>query len=113
MVADYSIAPQYPEPGHPKPAHHWLFEFERPPQDEAAFMKTIDGAIRAVNEDYDTHRKDDYGMEFPTLVRVAQGTFYRWMKERGKLGGQHKVPRVVRSKEMEKELLAISKELGP
>ncbi|MCY2926002.1 MAG: GH3 auxin-responsive promoter family protein [Planctomycetota bacterium] len=108
LVADYTIAPRYPSPAQPRPAHRWLMEFDRPPADPAAFMAVIDAAIRAENEDYDTHRTDDYGLEPPILIPLAPGTFYAWMKQKGKLGGQHKVPRVARTAQTPDELLALS-----
>ena len=69
-------------------------------------------SIRSKNEDYDTHRTDDYGMEPPKLVEVGKRTFYEWMKMKGKLGGQHKVPRVAMRPEMGEELLEISESLS-
>lgn len=110
-VADYTVAPRYPEPGRPVPAHRWIVEFDRPPADEAAFMAAADESIRGANEDYNVHRTDDFGMLPPELVRVAPRTFYEWMKSKGKLGGQHKVPRVVRSPDMADELMEISRRL--
>jgi len=71
-------------------------EFDRPPADPNAFMHLIDRSIRAANEDYDTHRTNDFGMSHPELFQVPANTFYNWMKSRGKLGGQHKVPRVLK-----------------
>jgi len=110
-VADYTVAPHYPEPGRPVPRHRWIVEFDQPPADQAAFMAAADEHIRRANEDYDIHRTGDFGLEPPELVPVAPRTFYEWMKSKGKLGGQHKVPRVVRSADMADELLAISRRL--
>jgi hypothetical protein len=112
VVADYTVCPRFPAPDLPVPAHRWLVEFDRPPQDEAQFMATVDESIRRENEDYDTHRTDDYGMVPPILVPVATGTFYAWMKQKGKLGGQHKVPRVASTTEMADEVLALSQSLS-
>lgn len=112
IVADYTISPRFPTPDHPKGAHDWLVEFDRRPQDEAAFVAALDESIRSENEDYDTHRTDDYGLDPPAVAAMAQRTFYTWMKLKGKLGGQHKVPRVVSSPEMADELLAISRDLS-
>jgi hypothetical protein len=109
VVADYTVAPRFPSPDHSRPAHRWLVEFDRPPADADVFMAAIDSSIRAACEDYEAHRRGDYGLEPPILVPVPQGTFYAWMKSRGRLGGQNKVPRVVRSAEMAEELLAIAK----
>jgi len=114
LVADYTISPRFPTPDRPRPAHHWIVEFDRAPSDASAFTATLDARIRRDNEDYEAHRTGDYGLAPPVLVPVASGTFYAWMKRKGKLGGQHKVPRVVRSPEMADELLAISAGLsGP
>jgi hypothetical protein len=112
-VADYTVWPRFPSPERPKPAHRWIVEFDRPPANDKAFIDALDRSIRAENEDYDTHRTDDYGMEPPSLIAVAQRTFYEWMKEKGKLGGQNKVPRVTMRLEMGEELLAVSKRLSP
>lgn len=110
-VADYTVAARFPSPDQPRPAHRWIMEFDRRPDDDDLFIRTADQTIREQNEDYDTHRTDDYGMEPPILVPVAAGTFYEWMKQKGKLGSQHKVPRVARSQEMADELLKISRQL--
>ena len=117
IVADYTIAPRFPSPSSPRPAHRWIVEFDRlpvPPADAGVFMAAIDASIRSANEDYDTHRANDFGLAPPILIPVAPRTFYTWMKQKGKLGGQNKVPRVVgsRSPEMADELLAISRALG-
>jgi hypothetical protein len=109
VVADYTVAPRFPSPDQPRPAHRWLVEFDRPPADAAAFMAAIDSSIRAACEDYEAHRHGDFGLEPPVLVPVPPGTFYAWMKSRGRLGGQNKVPRVVRSAEMAEELLAMAR----
>jgi len=107
-VTDYTVSPRYPTPEQPVPGHRWIVEFDRAPADNAAFMRAADESIRRENEDYDTHRTDDFGLQPPRLVPVAPGTFYEWMKRRGKLGGQHKVPRVASTPAMADELLAIS-----
>lgn len=112
IVSDYTVWPRYPSPDRPRPGHRWLVEFDRPPADGDAFMAAVDRSIRSENEDYDTHRTNDYGLAPPSLVALARGTFYEWMKRRGKLGGQHKVPRVARSDDMGEELLAISEAIG-
>ncbi|MFB3891629.1 MAG: GH3 auxin-responsive promoter family protein [Phycisphaerae bacterium] len=112
IVADYTVAPRFPSPAQPRPAHRWIVEFDRPPADASVFMAAIDASIRAECEDYDTHRANDYGLEPPILIQVAPRTFYEWMKRKGKLGGQNKVPRVVRSPEMADELLSISEGLA-
>jgi hypothetical protein len=109
IVADYTIEPLYPSPTRSKPGHRWLMEFDRPPAEASTFIAAIDRSIRAACEDYDTHRTNNFGMDPPELTAVAPGTFYEWMKRHGKLGGQHKVPRVFRP-EAAAELRAIAQE---
>jgi hypothetical protein len=108
-VADYTVQPIYPGPSSPVPRHRWIVEFEQSPADAAAFMAAVDNFIRKDSEDYDAHRTNNYGLLPPELVAVPRGTFYAWMKSKGKLGGQHKVPRVAREVRMAEEILALAK----
>ena len=112
IVADYTVWPRFPSREEPRPAHRWIIEFDKAPAALTAFAAALDESIRSENEDYDTHRRDNYGLEPPVLVPAANGTFYAWMKQKGRLGGQHKVPRVVRSDDMAEELLALSRQLS-
>jgi len=107
-IADYTVWPRYPSNEHPKPLHRWIVEFTRAPADRDAFAAALDRTLRELSEDYDAHRVNDYGMEPPAVLSVTPGTFYEWMKRKGKLGGQHKVPRVARDPAMGEELLEIS-----
>ncbi len=112
QVADYTVQPIFPGPGNPVGHHRWIVEFEKLPADPAAFMRAVDQHLREESDDYDVHRTKDYGILPPELVIVSRGTFYHWMKSRGALGGQHKVPRVAKSAEMAEELLAMSRSLA-
>jgi hypothetical protein len=107
-VADYTVSPRFPCPDQPRPAHRWVVEFDKAPDSEARFLNTLDASIRRQSEDYDTHRVHDYGLGPPVLLQVAPRTFYAWMKQRGQLGGQHKVPRVAPSPDTVEELVAVS-----
>jgi hypothetical protein len=83
--------------------HVWYIEFRAAPISMAGFVGTLDATIAAGNEDYACHRKDDFGMVAPRVVTVPPGTFYAWMRSRGRVGGQNKIPRVL-SPELEAEL---------
>ncbi|MCB0784642.1 MAG: GH3 auxin-responsive promoter family protein, partial [Flavobacteriales bacterium] len=93
VVSEYTAGPVYMENGS-KGRHEWLVEFERPPADETRFAVVLDRALRDLNSDYDAKRTADLALLPPLLHAAPPGTFYAWMKERGKLGGQHKVPRL-------------------
>ncbi len=96
-VADFCAAPVYPASGE-RGGHHYVIEFAgRPPAARAiaAFREALDGCLCALNADYRAQRAGDYGLRAPEVETIAPGTFRAWMKSRGKLGGQHKVPRIV------------------
>ena len=105
---EFTVLPVFPDESRAKPYHRWLIEFRTPPENLDDFGATVDRSIRKRNEDYDTHRTHDFGLDPPSIETVTDGTFYRWMESRGKLGGQHKVPRVLKSPSEGEELLALS-----
>jgi hypothetical protein len=74
----------------------------RPPQASqlAAFGVALDARLCGLNADYKQYRAGDYALQGPTVEAVAPGSFAAWMKSRGKLGGQHKVPRIVNNAEL-------------
>ncbi len=99
MVTDHTVAAQFPERPGELGGHLFVVEFAgAPPEAEPqqAFAATLDARLSALNEDYALHRAGGFGLRAPTLLAVPPGTFVRWMKSRGKLGGQHKVPRILR-----------------
>jgi hypothetical protein len=104
--AEFTVAPQYPSAGEPRGGHDWLVEFRTPPRDRQAFVRQLDEALAALNTDYRTKRTLDVGMLAPRLVELPVGSFHRWMREAGKLGDQHKVPRVLNDRAVVEALLA-------
>ena len=83
-----------------------VVEFRVAPRDRAAFAARLDAELAAVNTDYGIKRRGDVGMLAPRLVEVAPGGFHRWLAARGRLGNQHKVPRVTNTRALADELLA-------
>jgi hypothetical protein len=107
-VADYCVAPVYPKSGE-KGGHHYVIEFAgRLPGAKcvAAFRDALNGRLRALNADYKTQRAGDYGLQAPEVEAVPPGTFRAWMKSRGQLGGQHKVPRIINDAALFEKLTA-------
>ena len=107
-VNDFSVAPIYPEREGARGGHLFLVEFAgEPPASSAieSFAEHLDKAFLDTNEDYVTHRAGGYGMHAPQIRVVAKGGFAAWMKARGRLGGQHKVPRVITDPELFRQLL--------
>lgn len=107
-VRDFTVTTIMPTAEEPRGAHQWLVEFNGPPPPSGEFIARLDAALCEKNLDYKIHRARDYLMRLPELVVLAPGTFYEWARRHGQLGGQHKIPRVARSEEMVRELLAIS-----
>lgn len=74
--------------------HHFVVEFARAPGDPAAFRRHLDADLSRRNADYQAHRVEGVGLPLPEMTVVRPGGFEGWMRSRGKLGGQHKVPRM-------------------
>lgn len=108
-VRDFTVTPVLPEGSDPRGGHRWLLEFEGPAAPAADVSRHIDAAVCAASDDYASHRAKDYGMRPPEIVQLAPGTFYAWSERKGKLGGQHKVPRIAPTDAMIDELLEISR----
>jgi hypothetical protein len=93
LISEYTAAPIYPT----KTAagrHEWLIEFSKEPADLNHFTEVLDEELKALNSDYEAKRTGNMTLDRPLVIPVESGTFYEWMKKRGKLGGQHKVPRL-------------------
>ena len=88
--------------------HHWVIEFEKMPNDIYQFTRTVDSELQKSNIDYNAKRKNNNPLGFPKVTIVEKGSFLKWMKKRGKLGGQHKVPRIDGSKIFINEIIKIS-----
>ena len=85
--------------------HEWIIEFSQEPDNQQRFNQVLDETLRQINSDYDAKRYNDMVLKRPRIHVVQPGTFYAWMKQRGKLGGQHKVPRLANSREYLDDIL--------
>jgi hypothetical protein len=90
-----------------KGAHEWIIEFEKKPSDIDLFATVLDKALQELNSDYEAKRYKDITLEKLYLVEAPKGTFYQWMKNRGKIGGQNKIPRLSNDRKYLDELLKI------
>jgi hypothetical protein len=103
-VVDFTVAPRFMTAGN-QGRHEWLIEFSQPPSSAEQFARQLDDELRKVNGDYDAKRYMDMAL-LPLLVNEAPaGLFHQWLKSRGKLGGQHKVPRLFNTREYMDSLL--------
>jgi hypothetical protein len=110
-VSDYTVGTLFPERAGELGRHLYLVEFAgAPPAPEkiAAFARALDAALMADNDDYKAHRAGGFGLDAPEVRALAGGRFAAWLKDRGKLGGQHKVPRIVNDPELFQSLRALA-----
>jgi hypothetical protein len=98
VIRDYTAAPVYFN-GDECGAHEWLIEFEKKPTEFERFVDIMDETLRRVNSDYDAKRFKDMALRRPIVRNMPRDTFFNWMRDRGKLGGQHKVPRLANNRE--------------
>jgi hypothetical protein len=110
VIDNFTAAPVYLKEGK-KGRHEWIIEFKIPPTDEQEFTRILDETLRAINSDYDAKRTKDLALIEPKVHSAGEGTFYNWMKRRGKLGGQNKVPRLANSREYVDEILKMMQEV--
>ncbi len=109
-IADYTVAPVFMQ-GREKGSHEWLIEFRKPPADMDAFGQSLDRALQELNSDYEAKRYRNMTLKMPTIHQARERLFYDWLKSKGKLGGQHKVPRLSNSREYLDELLALNQQV--
>jgi hypothetical protein len=108
LIKEYTAAPIFMDEN-TKGAHEWLIEFERPPADLDFFAQILDNALCSINSDYEAKRYKSITLGPPVVRRLSDGIFFQWMKERGKLGGQNKVPRLSNNREYVEQLIELSK----
>lgn len=104
-VEDYSIAPIFFGENGTKGGHEWIIEFENQIPDKEQFTELLDANLRRINSDYDAKRFKNMAMERLKLNIVPRGSFYNWLKAKGKLGGQYKVPRLSNKRDYIEEIL--------
>ncbi|UFH36690.1 GH3 auxin-responsive promoter family protein [Flavobacterium acetivorans] len=92
-VIDYTVAPVFMIDKE-KGAHEWMVEFKKKPADVALFQRILDETLQSLNSDYEAKRHNNMTLN-PLILNVArENLFYDWLKDRNKLGGQHKIPRL-------------------
>jgi hypothetical protein len=106
VILDYTAGPVYMEGGK-SGCHEWAIEFIKEPMDNQAFMEILDDNLRQLNSDYDAKRYRDMVLVNLKMQVLPKGTFYEWMRRRGKLGGQNKVPRLSNNREYLEEIFTL------
>ncbi len=106
-VLEYTAAPVFMD-GNAKCRHQWLIEFSRRPDSLERFGDLLDKKLQEINSDYEAKRYKDITLQHLEIIDARQGLFEEWMKSRGKLGGQNKVPRLSNSREHIEQLISLN-----
>jgi hypothetical protein len=107
-VTDYSVGAIFPQSAGELGGHLYIVEFKEGKPSELQlkdFCERIDATLCKLNEDYDAHRAQGFGLKMPSTRALPAGTFRNWMAKRGKLGGQNKVPRIITNQELFEDLI--------
>ena len=106
-IKDYTVAPIFMT-GREKGAHEWLIEFKNTPEKLDIFCDSLDRALQSLNSDYEAKRYNNMTLNKPRIHIARENLFYDWLKSKGKLGGQHKIPRLSNERAYIDELLQMN-----
>ena len=107
QVTDYSAAPVFMD-ANAKCRHQWLIEFTRMPDDLQKFARILDETLKEVNSDYEAKRQNDLALQPLEVIVARRNLFHDWLEGKGKLGGQHKIPRLSNTREYIEEMLKLN-----
>jgi hypothetical protein len=105
-IKEYTVGPIFME-GKKNGGHQWVIEFEKKPKSMDYFTEILDNALKSINSDYEAKRYNSMALAMPKIHVAREGLFYDWLKKKGKLGGQHKIPRLSNSRDFVEELLEL------
>jgi hypothetical protein len=106
LVKEYTVAPIFmaaKETG----GHEWIIEFNKEPKNLEFFIEVLDNALKSLNSDYEAKRSNNLTIRRPLVHIAKNGTFYDWLNTKGKLGGQHKIPRLTNNRILLEEVLTL------
>ncbi len=109
IISEFTAAPIYLDDD-ASAAHQYIIEFEKEPNNLDHFTDTLDRKLRELNSDYDAKRSADLMLKKPNITIVPEKTFFRWMKSRGKIGGQNKVPRLFNNRKYVDSILEFTRQ---
>ena len=107
-VLEYTAAPVFMD-DEGKCRHQWVVEFSREPDSLALFAHILDESLQHINSDYEAKRYKNITLQPLELIKARPGVFNDWLKQIGKFGGQHKVPRLCNNRDIIDQVLALNK----
>lgn len=110
-VKEYTAAPQFMLNA-AQGKHQWFIEFEKMPSSLSEFARILDSTLQQLNSDYEAKRYRGMSLLPPEIIPAREGVFYEWLKEKGKLGGQHKIPRLSNQRTHIDQLLLLNQNLS-
>jgi hypothetical protein len=106
-VSGYTAAPLY-KLDKAKGCHQWLVEFEKAPSSLSEFTRELDASLQRLNSDYEAKRYREISLQLPEVIVGRRDVFHDWLRSKGRLGGQHKVPRLSNTRELIEELMLLN-----
>lgn len=106
-VKEYTAAPLFML-DKAKGRHQWFIEFDKMPPSVDAFARLLDTTLQRLNSDYEAKRYKEISLQPLEIIVAREGTFYEWLKQKGKLGGQHKIPRLCNDRQHIEQLIALN-----
>ena len=104
QVKEYTAAPIFMD-DNAKCRHQWIIEFAKKPESIDEFAAILDRSLQAINSDYEAKRYKNITLQPLEIIEAKEGLFDNWLKLKGKLGGQHKIPRLSNTRQYVEELL--------
>lgn len=108
LISDYSAAPVFMD-AKAKCRHQWLIEFVQMPDNVEKFAKILDDTLKEVNSDYEAKRQNNLALQPLEVIIARKELFHDWLAQKGKLGGQHKVPRLSNTRQYIEEMLELNR----
>jgi hypothetical protein len=98
FIHEYTAGPVFMDEDE-KGSHQWIIEFEKEPENMGIFTEILDQELQSLNSDYEAKRYKDLALKQLQIIQAPTGTFYHWLKQKGKVGGQNKIPRLANNRE--------------
>ncbi|MFP4289700.1 MAG: GH3 auxin-responsive promoter family protein [Bacteroidales bacterium] len=104
VVSEYTAAPVFVKDNN-SASHEYLIEFDKQPDDLEKFIDALDQELQNINSDYEAKRTADIMLKKPKVTSLPKNTFFNWMKSKGRIGGQNKIPRLFNNRKYIDEIL--------